>query len=887
MFFRRLWDWLLTMLAPVLAVASTPPTPPPPAAVTSISVTNTSVPENIAAGANAAVLTTNLTVFGVSVDWVLAGTDAANWQLSASSGSSVFLQRSATGTLSEGVDENLTITAQRPGTDVYPDPAQDIVLTVTAPVTEVLLTTVRINNNGPATRPLGDPFSFGHPFARSDVQDGYSVIAKLDDGTPVPLKMELETYWLEGANADDSLMSCVFNGHLPAALNSGAALELNLYSSDTAPDRSATLSIGDVVTALLGEDDYTHEVEFDTVDDDDGVWIGSRNHALGGSLMNLSTGWGANPDRGYEVTLHNDELTEIVWFSKVALDPGAGSYHYQIRTRGVTRYHHASGLIQECAQTGLGNLHGAQGTHGETTWETKFPAAVRVKRGATLLREFLDSDTHPPVLPAAGAPWFGDAEMRWDWSDGEERELHVEWSTDYIFTTKVFPKFDMSKASSAPNEDDYVPGWRGHWPQDFHQTGDGDEDSRVGPVMWHSLAALKYPTNKDVQFAERKRLFTLFPTFQINEATGLAPVKGSTSLSYGPYGTNQRQIGRSSIWAAPSPACQYRDEILGGVWYARYQEGIIESSHWPNPWMYYARTGDTRARLTLQDHHLALMLNKGGVAGVDFVADGQVRLSNHANVDSGGTSGGYSIHVYAQQRGTGWAIRNGHMASLLSPYFHYDHSTAHQRTKWFRDWHKSEIDTMYALAVYENTNRGTWVQGASKHHYYQKSTNNGNDDAMGRVGYQNGSGYMGFMQAMIWRWIAMTDDIAAADAQEYWEWGLEAYHLGPQETGVACNYYLSNYAGWTDYYDNDPSDMPANLAERVQSTVEVYNGSVYSCPTGVNADSTGGYASIYQAMLGMNSQAGGGNYDADALYDEWVGLRSASTALKWSIGKVA
>ena len=82
--------------------------------VTDITLSASTVTDTATAGTTVGTLSNNL---GISVSWSI--TDNTKFQLSASTGVTVDLQRSSTGTLTAGVGETVTIRATRSGTAPY------------------------------------------------------------------------------------------------------------------------------------------------------------------------------------------------------------------------------------------------------------------------------------------------------------------------------------------------------------------------------------------------------------------------------------------------------------------------------------------------------------------------------------------------------------------------------------------------------------------------------------------------------------------------------------------------------------------------------------------------------------------------------------------------
>lgn len=154
------------MVAPfLLALTAGSGAAPSVTPVSDITLSANSIAENAPQGTVVGTLSNNL---GTSVSWAI--TDNSDFQLSASTGTTVTLQRSGTGTIAEGVSESVTIRATASGASAYDE---NFSVTVTEEVSETLLTTITLHNTSGGTIPAGavTPM-FGHPFKNSDIASG-------------------------------------------------------------------------------------------------------------------------------------------------------------------------------------------------------------------------------------------------------------------------------------------------------------------------------------------------------------------------------------------------------------------------------------------------------------------------------------------------------------------------------------------------------------------------------------------------------------------------------------------------------------------------------------------------------------------------------------------
>lgn len=767
------------------------------------------------------------------------------------------------------------------------------------PPPEGLLATGTIHNLGGSTMASGEPFTLGHLFIRGDVPENGSVKAKIG-GSFVDVQMFLEAYWDRGTNADDTLRFSGIAGLLPAGINAGSSLDVELWSSADAPDRTAPASVASVISTLAGLDDYQLRVVL-TSGSDNATWVASRNHALAGTPFNASTGFGSNPDRWYRVLSHGPMFTMIHWHTKLGVSGSLTNYHYQLRAEGIVTYHHASGLVQECIRVGQPNLFAGQGTHGISTWENKAPSSLSLYRGTKKIREHLSSDTYPPVIGRAVGSWWADEFAGWDWSDETQHRDNLFWEADFAYemgvgrgrVAKVLPEFNLSSPDSAPTFADYIPAYHNAWPANLGMTGDGVTDGRIGPFSWYSIIAMARPSDLNTRLVERVQALALVPAFQILESTGMLPIKGNPSLSYGPLGSPQDKIGRTNLWTNTSPACQLRDEEYGSDWLHAYQEGAIEGTHWPKMHLTYAHSADVRQIITLQDQALSLVLNRGGNRGINF---------DQPFAPDDDVTGGAGAYVYAMRyevgavRGQGWARATYHLLAMLVPKYEYDYTNVRPESEYHKDRTTHEAAATIAQAQFYQANYpgefpAVWGAETVAHGLNFPE----GPDAEGRYWkyqaiYMNNFYMIGSLLA------SLSDDAGAADTNAVWVNGNEklALHWWAN-SGVGCNYWPAGFYGMPLFYGasagaTDPANVITDTEELKQTLAEISNGGTYSCPAGLAEDGyAGGPPQVLQMLLGLASQCAiaGSTYNAATLYDTVDGLRSGSNAMKYDIKKAA
>lgn len=208
--------------------------------VTDISLSASSVADNATAGTVVGTLSNNL---GISVSWSI--TDNTKFQLSASTGTTVDLQRSGTGSLTAGVGETVTIRATRTGTAPYDEPFS---ISVTAGG-ETFLGYLTMTN---ATAGAGTsvPFQIAWPTAPAEIGVGQTLNIYDDDGSGGQ-GTRLANFQVDGLstdmNGDERLY--ILSGIVPSITGSGGAKPTRktwVYASGTAVPSGTSITEADL-----------------------------------------------------------------------------------------------------------------------------------------------------------------------------------------------------------------------------------------------------------------------------------------------------------------------------------------------------------------------------------------------------------------------------------------------------------------------------------------------------------------------------------------------------------------------------------------------------------------------------------------------------------------
>ncbi len=742
---------------------------------------------------------------------------------------------------------------------------------------------VKVINGGSVPIDAGTEHVITHVFARGHVPVGFVPVVRSSGGLSVASQLGGEAYWDGGANADGSLRFARISLQLPQSIPAGASASLIIAIETSPPSRTGVLAVDQAIASLQAAQDYQVRHLF-PAGTDEGTWVASRNHALAGPQYSPTTGYGRNPDRGWRVVEHGPVGTLIYWWTKMYRAPTSSDYHHQLRGGGYVYYWHASARVQDSARTGLPNTYGPQGVAGSPAWENKLALDVSVWRGSTKLREFLSSDQRKPMLGKATAFWWADADASWDWSDGRERLLFNQWDRSYAQASRVIPKFDWSAGDTPAARVAYRPSTVSSlWPRDLHSAGDGSSDARIGAVSLYSLRTMRTPGDIASRVNERIAVFGLPGAWHVNENTGLMPVKGDPSITFGTLGAMQRLLSRTNIWSPSVPAAQLRDhDIYFGtgdndrVWYGRYADGVIEASHWPNLWFAYAVSGDVRIadHLAQQDH--SLLLNLGGVAGVAFGID---NLSKDSKTDNPAT-GAFALSLRMQPRGTGWLIRQALMGSLFGAKYEYDHASLVPETSYWKWRLSTETNAMLAEADWYRLNLpGEFpaVWGTQQ----KFGINSVGTDSKGRS-WSTPINYMHYHQTSIIAYVALADDIGSVAMRNYYNGRMEKlmFHWLANQQG--CDYFFTSFNGYAGYWGSRFENTSTDSSLLKQAITEALQNGAGACPVGLSENASG-VPSLASQALGIAAQAGLGTYDTPALWARLQQLRlGTKSALKYS-----
>jgi hypothetical protein len=214
---------------PVSGGSVTPP-------VTDISLSASTVADNATAGTVVGTLSNNL---GISVSWAI--TDNTKFQLSASTGTTVSLERSSTGTLTAGVAETVTIRATRTGTAPYDEPFS---ISVTA-AGEVFLANLTMTN-GVASGKTSEPFQISFPTAPDALGVGQTLRVYDDNGSGARGTV-LANFQVDGKATDmnSKVRNHVLSGIVPTLASSGTR-KLWVYADSTAAPTGTAITEADL-----------------------------------------------------------------------------------------------------------------------------------------------------------------------------------------------------------------------------------------------------------------------------------------------------------------------------------------------------------------------------------------------------------------------------------------------------------------------------------------------------------------------------------------------------------------------------------------------------------------------------------------------------------------
>lgn len=207
-------------------------TPP----VTDISLSASTVADNASAGTVVGTLSNNL---GISVSWAI--TDNTKFQLSASTGVTVDLQRSASGSLTPGVGETVTVEATRTGTAPYTEPFS---VSVTAGGESFLGYLTITNATGGSGTSV--PFQMVWPTAPAEIGSGQTLNIYDDDGSGGQ-GTRLANFQIDGQstdmNGDERLQ--ILSGIVPSLASTGTR-KMWVYASSTAAPTGTSITESDL-----------------------------------------------------------------------------------------------------------------------------------------------------------------------------------------------------------------------------------------------------------------------------------------------------------------------------------------------------------------------------------------------------------------------------------------------------------------------------------------------------------------------------------------------------------------------------------------------------------------------------------------------------------------
>jgi hypothetical protein len=203
--------------------------PPPNEAPTDIQISSATIVSDAASGTVVGALTAT-DVDDSSFTWEIINGNT-KFELSSSTGLTVNLRRSATGTLSIGVSENVQIRITDGGLNTY---QETLSIAVTDPAEVVQVDTLTITNLSGST--LATNFVtdiFGLAFKKGDIPSGSYPRIELSDGTLCPATFSNFSTWSDG-----SLKNGYGFCRVPESLAGSGTKTLNIKNNGTAPSAS-------------------------------------------------------------------------------------------------------------------------------------------------------------------------------------------------------------------------------------------------------------------------------------------------------------------------------------------------------------------------------------------------------------------------------------------------------------------------------------------------------------------------------------------------------------------------------------------------------------------------------------------------------------------------
>jgi hypothetical protein len=233
---RRLLEYLWGLIMAVrLRLRGSPAVAP----VSDITLSANSIAENAAQGTVVGTLSNNL---GISVSWAI--TDNSDFQLSASTGTTVTLQRSGTGTLTEGVSESVTIRATASGASAYDE---NFSITVTAAGADVDIASFTLQNFNSGASSNRSRL-VGHVFKLGDVPSTSALV--LTDGSDADIAHNVVHRKYDETTGDLVFCHVVQRRGSDISASGSETTKLKARAGGSYVDTPSGLDMGDIVSAL-------------------------------------------------------------------------------------------------------------------------------------------------------------------------------------------------------------------------------------------------------------------------------------------------------------------------------------------------------------------------------------------------------------------------------------------------------------------------------------------------------------------------------------------------------------------------------------------------------------------------------------------------------------
>lgn len=273
-----------------------------------------------------------------------------------------------------------------------------------------VVTDVRIQNTGSASQ-VNTPFTFGQVFAMGDLPQGYSLIGRLEDGTKVPLQLDVKAYHADGS-VRHAIVSAILPGLAASQVRTMALMKTN------APIIHGTLS--PKVLLSNGFSSSVHAV------------INGVEYKASADDM-IKSGW------KYNTWLSGAVANE--WQVSAPLRSADGSEHPHLTARFAIRWYDS--IKKARVDVTVENNWAYELNPSNITYDAKV-----VVRGQEVY-------VKPAMTHLHHSRW---RKLFW-W--GDEPQVHVRHNSAYLIASRAVPNYDQSVVTPEATLNNLMAKWTG------------------------------------------------------------------------------------------------------------------------------------------------------------------------------------------------------------------------------------------------------------------------------------------------------------------------------------------------------------------------------------------------------------------------------------------